>query len=265
MTSHPLNRKDTLLDNVRIHSVHAGDGVPVVLLHGLSGSHNWWRYTVPALAKRYEVHVPELVGFGRSRGGRRHPGIRDMAELMTRWLREIGVERPHIVGHSMGGQIAVHMIAAGLQARTLTLVSASGLPRQFNVKEMARFVGGALPPRAWGALEFIPTMALDALRSGPRRLLRASWDLLTDDVSPLLERVACPTLVVWGELDPLVPLAHGEQYVDALPDARLVVIADAAHNVMADRPAEFNRVLLHFLDDNARLDDHVHTDADAQR
>jgi pimeloyl-ACP methyl ester carboxylesterase len=116
---------------------------------------------------------------------------------------------------------------------------------------MVRFVGGALPPRAWGALEFLPTLALDALRSGPRRLLRASFDLLSDDVTPLLARVTCPVLVVWGELDPLVPLSHGEQYVRSLAHARMVVIADAAHNAMADRPAEFNRVLTHFLDDNS--------------
>ncbi|MEO5511896.1 MAG: alpha/beta fold hydrolase [Longimicrobiales bacterium] len=241
-------RRNTQIGDIRIHSVHAGAGSPVVLLHGLSGSHNWWRYTVPALSKRYAVHIPELVGFGRSRGRGSHPGIPEMAQLMTSWLAAIGVNRPHLVGHSMGGQIAVHMIAAGLEVRTLTLVCASGLPRDLGVRAAARMVGGALPPRGWGALEFLPTMALDALRAGPTRLVRASWQLLTDDVTPMLSRVRCPALVVWGALDPLVPLAHGEQFARALPDARLVVISDAAHNVMADRPAEFNPVLLNFLD-----------------
>src|SRR5689334_24505601 len=95
-------RRDTRIDSFRIHSVHAGAGEPVVLLHGLSGSHNWWRYTVPALTDRYEVHIPELVGFGRSRGGRGQPAIAEMATLMTDWLHRIGVERPNLVGHSMG-------------------------------------------------------------------------------------------------------------------------------------------------------------------
>ncbi len=239
-------RRDTQLGDIRIHSVHAGQGAPVVLLHGLSGSHNWWRYTVPALARRYEVHIPELVGFGRSRGG--HPGIIEMADVMTSWLARIGVQRPHLVGHSMGGQVSVHMIAAGLPVRTVTLVCASGLPRPFGVRAAARFVSGTLPPRRWGAFEFIPTMAIDALRAGPHRLLRASWHLLSDDVTPLLPRVTCPSLVVWGALDPLVPLEHGERYARMLPDARLVVISDAAHNVMADRPSEFNPVLMNFLD-----------------
>jgi pimeloyl-ACP methyl ester carboxylesterase len=255
--AHPgYARRDTYIGEVRIHSVHAGSGDPVVLLHGLSGSHNWWRYTVPALARDYSVHVPELVGFGRSRS-RRHPGIGEMASLMMEWLDELGVERPHVVGHSMGGQIAVHMAAAqepGVararsRVRTLTLVCASGLPRAVSVRGAARFVGGTLPPRRWGVAEFLPTMAIDALRAGPRRILRASRDLLMDDVTPLLSHITCPSLVIWGALDPLVPLSHGEQYARAL-DARLVVIADAAHNVMADRPEEFNPVLLDFLDRN---------------
>ena len=241
-------RRNTRIGDVRIHSVHAGAGEAVVLLHGLSGSHNWWRYTIPALSHRYAVHVPELVGFGRSRGAP-PPGVADMAALMVEWLASIGVARPHLVGHSMGGQIAVHM-AASCDVRSLTLVCASGLPRELGVRAAARFVGGALPPRGWGAFEFLPTMAIDALRAGPRRILRASRNLLLDDVTPLLPRITCPSIVIWGELDPLVPLSHGERYAREL-NTRLVVIADAAHNVMADRPAEFNPVLVDFLDRNS--------------
>jgi pimeloyl-ACP methyl ester carboxylesterase len=248
MTRSGYARRDTTIGDVRIHSVHAGAGDPVVLLHGLSGSHNWWRYTIPALARDYAVHVPELVGFGRSRG-RVQPGITEMSQVMIEWMSSLGLARTHMVGHSMGGQIAVH-IAASTTLRSLTLVCASGLPRDLGVRAAARFVGGTLPPRRWGVAEFLPTMAWDALRAGPRRILRASRDLLTDDVTPLLARIHCPSLVIWGELDPLVPLSHGEQYARAL-GARLVVIADAAHNVMADRPEEFNPVLLDFLDRNA--------------
>ena len=244
------DRRFTVIGDARIHSVHAGDGSPVVLLHGLSGSHNWWRYTIPALRKRYAVHVPELIGFGRSRRRGRQPGVPEMAVVLSEWLDKMNLQRPHLVGHSMGGQVSVHMVAQGLDVRTLTLACASGLAREFGIGAVARMVGGALPPRRWGVFEFMPTMAVDALRAGPRRLLRASFSLLSDDVTPLLPKIVCPTLVVWGALDPLVPLAHGERYAQALPNARLVVIADAAHNVMADRPAEFNRVLVDFIDRN---------------
>jgi pimeloyl-ACP methyl ester carboxylesterase len=95
---------------------------------------------------------------------------------------------------------------------------------------------------------FMPVIAADALRAGPRALLRAAYHLLSDDVRPLLPRIRCRTMVVWGELDPLVPMAHGRALADGIAGARFVVMRDAAHNPMADRPVEFNRLLLDFLD-----------------
>jgi pimeloyl-ACP methyl ester carboxylesterase len=240
--------RQTRIGEFRIHSEHIGEGPPVVLLHGLSGSRRWWRFTVPRLAQEYTVHVPELVGFGGSRGAPRQPDLREMAAVLADWLRQLGVEGPHVVGHSMGGQIALHMAVEQSMPERLVLVAASGLPRPVSLSDAARMVAGALPPRAWGAPTFMPTIAADAVRAGPLALLRATRHLLQDDVRPLLARITCPTLLVWGALDPLVPVPHGEAMARAIAGSRLVVLRDAAHNPMADRPAEFNRVLLDFLD-----------------
>lgn len=241
-------RTYTSVGRARIHAVHAGEGPDVVLLHGLSGSRHWWRFTLPALADSYRVHIPELVGFGRSRAGWRQPHLEQMAALVSGWLEALSISEPHLVGHSMGGQISLHLAAGELRLRTLTLVASSGIPRQWGLGAAARLVGNALPPRRWGALGFLPTIALDAIRTGPRRLAQAGWHLLADDVRPLLARVRCPTLVVWGALDPLVPLADGERITQGIAGSRLVVLAQAAHNPMADDPREFNRVLTDFLD-----------------
>jgi pimeloyl-ACP methyl ester carboxylesterase len=220
-----------------------------VLLHGLSGSRRWWRYTAPVLARRFRVHVPELVGFGGSRGAGRQPDMREMAALVAEWMRLVGAEEPRLVGHSMGGQIAVHVAAEQTMPQRLVLVDASGLPRSWTLSDAARMLAGVLPPRSWGSPAFVPTIAMDALLAGPRALLLSTRHLLADDVGPLLPRITCPTLLIWGALDPLVPLEHGRRLARAIVSARLVVLRDAAHNPMADRPAEFNRVLLDFLDE----------------
>jgi pimeloyl-ACP methyl ester carboxylesterase len=238
----------TRVGEFRIHSEHLGAGPEVVLLHGLSGSRRWWRFTAPVLARRFRVHVPELVGFGGSRGAARQPDVREMAAVVAEWLTRVAGEPLRVVGHSMGGQIALHMAVEQRMPERLVLVSASGLPRPLTLTEGARLVAGALPPRRWGAPTFMATLAVDALRAGPLALLRATRFLLSDDVRPLLSRVTCPTLLIWGALDPLIPLAHGEAMARSIPDSRLVVVEDSAHNVMADRPAEFNRLLLDFLD-----------------
>jgi pimeloyl-ACP methyl ester carboxylesterase len=240
--------RQTQVGEFWIHSEHWGSGPPVVLLHGLSGSRRWWRFTAPALARRYRVHVPELIGFGGSRRAARQPSIQEMAAVVNEWMRLMSGEPARLVGHSMGGQIAMHLSVEQAMPKQLVLVSASGLPRPWTVSEASRFVASALPPRAWGSPTFVPTIAADAVRAGPRALLMAIRHLLSDDVAPLLSRITCPTLLVWGAMDPLIPVAHAKTMARGIPRSRLVVLPGAAHNSMADRPMEFNRTLLDFLD-----------------
>lgn len=243
-----LERRFEELGEYRIHAVRAGRGEPIVLLHGLSGSHHWWRYTLPFLAERYEVHAPELVGFGRSRPGTL-PGIGAMAEVLMDWIRRCGLERPHLIGHSMGGQIAIHLAARhGAALRRLVLAAPSGIPRERRLPEVARLLSELIPPRAWGRIGFWPTVVVDAARAGPLTLLGAARALLTDDVRPLLSSIENETLLLWGEHDPLVPVRHGHEMAQVIPNARIVVLAHAAHNVMADRPRAFNANVLEFLE-----------------
>jgi len=246
-----LERRYTRVGDYRIHSVHAGEGDPVVLVHGLSGSHRWWRFTLPELARRHRVHVPELVGFGDSRRpAGRQPTILEMAGVVRQWLDALRLDRVDLVGHSMGGQILVHVAAATPgRVRRLVLADAAGVPRMLTVAELARLASELIPPRAWGRLTFLPTIALDAVRAGPLVLHDALRHVLADDIRPLLPQIRSPTLVVWGELDPLTPLEHGRLIAEAIPDARLLVLPGAAHNAMADRPEDFNRAVLAFLDE----------------
>lgn len=244
-----LVQRDTEVAGYRFHSVHAGKGPPVVLLHGLAGSHRWWRHTVPALASEFRLHVPELIGFGESRGAPvPRGGIPEMMELLVKWLDALEIERPHLVGHSMGGQISIHLAAKRPErVSRLVLASAAGVPRRRSAAELVRFVIELAPPRSWGRPEFLPTVVRDALRAGPRTLLRTTAHILADDVRPHLSRIRSPTLLVWGRLDPLTPLSHAWVMADAIPDARLRVIPDAAHNPMIDRPREFNALVWSFL------------------
>lgn len=243
------DRTRTRLDGFRIHALHDGGGEPVVLLHGLSGSSRWWRYTVPALGGSYRVHVPELIGFGGSRGSVRHPTLPEMAGLLVRWLDAVGIERTHFVGHSMGAQVGVHLAARWPdRIDRLVLSDAAGIPRALTRSSVLSVGAELLFPRAWGRPSFLATIATDAARTGPRTLVRAIRGILADDIRPLLPRLECPTLLIWGEHDPFTPLEDGEAIARLVPQARLVVIEGAAHNPMADRPGAFNRELLRFLD-----------------
>jgi pimeloyl-ACP methyl ester carboxylesterase len=232
----------------RLHALHRGAGDDVVLLHGLSGSHRWWRFTVPALAPAFRVHLPEMIGFGDSRGAARIPSIREMAGLVVRWLDAMRVDRTHFVGHSMGAQIGIHVAATWPdRIGRLVLVSAAGVPRSLGPARLAGLGVDLVRPRAWGRPSFLGTIAADAIRAGPLTLGRAAYGILRDDIRPMLPGIRSRTLLVWGENDPLTPVADGRLMAEMIPDARLEVLPGAAHNPMADRPREFNRLLVGFL------------------
>jgi pimeloyl-ACP methyl ester carboxylesterase len=233
----------------RIHAAEFGsEGEPLVLLHGLSGSSRWWRRNVPALARGARVVVPDVIGFGRTRVRGRLPPIGEIADLLAGWMDRLALEKVDLVGHSMGGQISVHLAARHPErVRRLVLVDAAGIPRPVTPRALVRFAAELTPPRRWGDPFFLPTIVGDALLAGPRTILRAIGHILRDDVRALLPQVAAPTLVVWGELDTIIPVEHARDFREGIPGARLAVLRGAAHNPMVDRPDEFNRLVADFL------------------
>jgi pimeloyl-ACP methyl ester carboxylesterase len=235
----------------RIHALHAGTGEHLILLHGLSGSARWWRHNVPAFAEHFRTHAPDLVGFGRSRAWAAQPSIPEMAEIVVQWMDARSIPSAHLIGHSMGGQISIHIAArAPARVNRLVLVSSAGIPRHLTMAGMANLIAEVVPPRRWGNPAFLPTIATDALRAGPRVLLGAASWLLRDDVRPLLPEIKAPTLIVWGKLDPLTPFVHGEFMAQRIPNAKLIAYEDAAHMPMVDCAERFNREVLSFVRDS---------------
>lgn len=240
----------TRIGDHEVHCLEFGTGDRVLLLlHGLSGSSRWWARNIPELCKKYRLLVPDLVGFGRSRGRASLPPIDQAAILLCEWLDTMELQRVMLVGHSMGGQIAVHLAARDpSRLEKLVLVDSAGLPRSLSIGALVRFAAEAAPLWRWGDPRFLPTIAGDALTAGPRVLLRAIWHILHDDVRPLLPKVTVPTLIIWGERDTLVPLADAYAFRQGIRGARLAILRGAAHNPMVDRPSDFNRLLQRFLD-----------------
>lgn len=234
-----------------IHAVEFGTGdPPLLLVHGLSGSSRWWSRNVPGLAVQHRVIIPDLIGFGRTRRPRmRLPPLDVAATVLVEWMTARGIERASFVGHSMGGQMSIHL-ATRFPERVdrLVLVDAAGIPRPLSIGNLLRFAAEVAPLWRWGDPRFLPVIARDALSAGPLTIAQAIAHILRDDVRLLLPKIQAPTLIVWGELDSLVPLSNSWEMRRLIPNARLAVLRGASHNPMVDRPADFNRLVLRFLD-----------------
>lgn len=244
----PFESRNIDLSPWKIREYRAGEGSPIVLLHGLSGSFDWWVRNAGALASRHAVAGIDLVGFGSHRRFTGSPLPLDFDEsvaLLRRWMDSRVGAPAHVIGHSMGAQLAIHLAATHpALVKSLVLVSSSGLP--VRLRPGPRLRAMFRPPGS--LLSFLPVLAWDALRAGPTSIGVALGRALRDDVSPLLERLAMPTLIVWGENDPLIPLHYAHLLEESIPGSRLEILSGAGHIPMWDRPEEFNALVLDFLD-----------------
>jgi pimeloyl-ACP methyl ester carboxylesterase len=216
-----------------------------VLVHGLSGSSSWWSAVVPRLAERYACHLLDVPRFGAAL----RPD--ETAEWVGAWLEAAGLDRVGLVGHSIGGAAAARLAALRPElVGALVLVSPVGMPSG------RRVTGYVLPTlAALGTLTptFLARLTVDALRAGPAAIVRGGLYAARADVREQAGAVRAPTLLVWGDRDPLVPFGLADEWRRALPFARLVALHDVGHVPMVERPLAFAEALREFLDESSDL------------
>jgi pimeloyl-ACP methyl ester carboxylesterase len=258
----------------------AGTGPVLVLIHGMAGSSATWRHVTPALAERYTVVAPDLQGHGRSakpRGdyslGAHACGIRDL-------LVALGHERATVVGQSLGGGVAMQFAYLFPQRiERLVLVSSGGLGQEVALLLRALSLPGAevvlpivtLPlvrdvvprlARVLGQAGLRPApvaeemwRAYASLGDQDARLaflhtLRSVVDLAGQRVSAndrLYLAAEVPTLIVWGDRDPIIPVEHAHAAHAAMPGSRLEIFAGAGHFPHCEQPDRFVHLLVNFM------------------
>jgi pimeloyl-ACP methyl ester carboxylesterase len=226
---------------MRIHEAGNPDGQTLVLIHGLSSSHRCWDRNLAALGEHHRLRLVEL--FPR---GRRAPAydLRDAAVELSDML-EPADEPMAVLGHSMGGLIALH-----LTAMTPALVSRLVLaapPAAEHPGSLLSRAGGVLRSATRTDRQSIGLVVSTLVAAGPLRMAAAAQATLRADLAAEVAGVATPTLLIWGADDLLVPVETGRRMESAMRDARLVVIPGAAHQAMWDAPAEFDAAVLAFL------------------
>jgi len=253
----------------------------IVWIHGLSGSWPNWLEQLPVFARTHRCIAMDLPGFGASEMPAERISIPGYAAAVDELLGILGVERAVVAGNSMGGFIGAELaIRFATSVERLVLVSAAGLSIEHQRNEtvlrglrVARNVLAmgtgwlasksdelASRPRSRRAIfnivaahpERLPgPLVSEQLRGSGKPGFVDALDALTDyPIRDRLGSIAAPTLVVWGEDDPLVPVRDAWEFGERIPDARVVVYEDTGHVAMLERPDAFNALVREFLDED---------------
>lgn len=264
----------TLSNDWRIHFISKGEGSPVVLLHGFMDTLQSWRGNVEELAKRHRVIALDAPGFGSSERVRGQVySIKAQARVLAEFLDRQGVEKTALVGHSLGGALAAQF-AYNFPWRVTRLVLVDAavylrVPRTTRlVGRIPRFLTrGAIGiysmngagiraslKNAYGDARRVQEESVHVRTRASRvqgtaeALVSMIGSLHDSDLPEAAAGLTMPTLIVWGEKDPVLPLSHARRLQHELPDARLAIVAGAGHLPHEEMPEKMNQLLTGFLD-----------------
>lgn len=268
----------------------AGSGPPVVLIHGMLNSSRHWEAVALRLAEDYTVVAPDLIGHGDSAVPRGDYSLGAHAAVIRDVLSTIGIERATIVGHSLGGGVAMQFFYQFPQrTERLALVSSGGLGHEvspmlrgaalpgasallwavahprvvsafWRLGGQLRARGSGLAAQAEAVSRALRPLSQPGAREAFLQTLRAVIDVRGQRVSArdrlhLLREM--PTLIVWGERDNTIPLKHGRAAHEAAPGSWFRTLPPAAHFPHLEDPAGLADALREFIEgtDPARLED----------
>ncbi len=243
------NDPDRYVDvgGVRVRYVEEGAekaGPPVLLLHGYNGSCDYWYpHGLPELARERHMLALDLPGNGLS-GKLVECSLDSYVSFIIAFMDTLGIPTADIMGHSMGGQVAIAAAARHPDRfRKLVLVDSAGLPELVGSHWIAPIK--MLADSSLRQVRMYPTFIKIGLRA---RVAREGLQILRlQGIRRELKALTLPTLILWGSRDRVVPLEHGAFMAKHIPDARLVVLRGAGHMPFYEKPEECARVVLAFL------------------
>ena len=257
----------------------AGEGETILLIHGMAGSSRTWREVMPGLAAHHRVLAPDLLGHGESGKAATDYSLGAHASMLRDLMDRLEVDRATAVGHSLGGGVAMQFAYQYPdRCERLVLVSSGGLGREVSIILRALSMPGAdlvLPivtpafVRKWGnALSAwlwdrgirsgrlaemwnaYASLGDPATRRAFFRTLRAVVDPGGQAVSAtdrLYLTGVLPTLIIWGDADPIIPADHARTAHAAMPGSRLELFEGVGHFPQREAPARFIEVVIDFM------------------
>lgn len=242
-----------LVNGLNVYFEAFGGGPPLVLLHGWGANHLIWQNLLPHLtAYTYQYLALDLPGFGQSGPLPKPFNTNDYAEVVAGFIQELELKEPTLLGHSLGGKIALsyaldHPLkklilidSAGIKRRSLrtkTILLAARFLKLINNQQLNSFL---LPLKSsWQSADY---------RQIEEGTLRHTFRLIVEeDFENQLQRIKVPTLLVWGSNDPETPLRDAAIMKREIINSQLKVIPESGHFPFLDHPQVVARLIGDFL------------------
>ena len=235
----------------------------LILLHGLGASAERWEDVIPLFAKKFRVIVPDLIGFGYSDKPMVDYTTDYFAEFVSKFVNKVGIKELNVIGSSLGGQIAAEsIINHDVNVTKLVLVSPSGMMKH-STPALNAYISAAFYPNNVSALNAFQTMSgrkeIDEKTvSGfiermqlPNAKMAFMSTLLglsnSQAITEKLQLITIPTLIVWGENDPVIPIEYAQSFVSGINDCRFYKMTGCGHVPYVEKPKAFFQIVSDFL------------------
>jgi 4,5:9,10-diseco-3-hydroxy-5,9,17-trioxoandrosta-1(10),2-diene-4-oate hydrolase len=262
-TTNNIHSKRIKVGSLDIRYFAGGQGEPLIIIHGGGDGARAWLRNAAELSKHYSVYIPDLPGFGHSQSANDRFRLPEFVAFVEDFAQALGLECFYLMGHSIGGGIALHyalqfpqkvkglvLISSwclGIEAALwIRLLSHPALCRSLGEAGIAVLKGIKRLARLFYApFQFANPITRVKMDIGKTMLtLRGQTTILQDRLAEL----TMPTLLVWGAGDRIVPAAHAYIAAELIPDCQLHIFQGCGHNVYRQRAGEFSQLLANFLD-----------------
>lgn len=260
-----LEQKFLEIDGHRIRYLESGSSKnTLVLIHGLGASAERWDQVIPLFEDNFRVIVPDLIGFGYSDKPTVDYTPDFFSDFLEKFFSAAKITLPNVIGSSLGGQIAAEYAASHSDdLEKLILVSPAGLMKK-STPALDAYIMAALYPNessAKNAFEMMEGSGIDAhpeLIDGfvermqlPNAKLAFMSTVLglknSASITPKLQSILTPTLIIWGGNDPVIPINYADDFVSAIQDCRFFRMDGCGHTPYVQNPYLFTSKVLEFL------------------
>lgn len=245
------------IDDIKINYRVNGHGKNIILLHGWGACINSFRPVYEYLEKHFCTYTLDLPGFGESSEPKEPWGVPEYADIVCKFIDQLKIENPILVGHSNGGRISIY-IASHRKINKVILVDSAGVIPKRSLKYYLKvysyktvkniFKLPVLNKYSEKVLtSFKKKSGSEDYRNSSGVMQKTMVKLVNTDLTPLMPKMTSSTLLIWGDKDTATPVSDGQLMEKLIPDAGLVVLKNAGHFSYLDKFNEFIIIVANFL------------------